>query len=69
MLVKMQCLQYRASDYTRSTGNVSTVERALSGCYTCRVSRIGQAAILVVLGTCSAWSGPEVAVIHAESPE
>ena len=64
----MQSLQYRANDYTSSIWNRSSVKRAGSGCYTCRVSNIEQATITVVLGTCPAWSGPAVAVTRAESP-
>ena len=62
----MQRLKYRASGYTSSIGNVSSVERAGSVCNNA-VSSIEQATIPVALGTYPAWSGPPVAVIHAVS--
>ena len=61
----MQNLQYRASDFTSSIGNVSSVEWAAINCDICRVSSIEQAVIQVVLGR---WSGTEVVVIDAASP-
>ena len=50
-----------------SIGNLSSVERADNGCYTCCVSSIELMTIPVTLGTCQAWTGPAVAVKHAES--
>ena len=58
----------RASDYTSSIGNVSCMERDGSDCFTCSVSSKEQATMSVVLGTCPAWSGRAVLVIHVVSP-
>ena len=43
-----------ASDYTSIIENVSSRERAGSGCYTCSVSSIEQATIPAELGMCPA---------------
>ena len=56
------------SDCTNSNESVSSVEPGGSGCYRCSVSSIEEAAILVVKRMCPTWSGPEEAVIHADSP-
>ena len=44
------------------------MERAGSGCYKSCISSIEQATIPVVLGTCPAWIGLVVGVIHVVSP-
>ena len=68
MLVICVVSTVESSDYTSSIGTVSSMDRASRGCYTCSVSSIEQATIPVVLGTCSAWSMPAVAIIPAASP-
>ena len=66
--LNMQSLQYRASGYTSSIENMSSVELAGSGCYTCSVSSIEQTTIPVTLGMNPAWSGLAVVVIYVALP-
>ena len=67
LLVVLGNPQHSVKDYTSSIGNMSSVERAGSGCYICCVSSIEQTPISVPLGTCPTWSGPAMAVKHTES--
>ena len=51
MAIDMQSLQFtrRASDYTRSIGNVSNLERSGNACYICSVFSIEQTTVLVAM--------------------
>ena len=64
----MKSLQYRASDYTSSIWDVSSVERAGSPCYTCSVSSIEEATVQEAMRAYTAWSETAVVVIAGASP-